>query len=98
MMSTNAAATSRPTKKLISAMVPDELTAPGMVAERQVVVQVRQALAERGDADRDEPACAGPRPPQAPRPGSRAAASPIRWRLLPSGAPPGGTGGRSPGG
>src|SRR4029453_13888155 len=30
-MRMNAAATSRPTKKLISAMVPDELTAPGVV-------------------------------------------------------------------
>src|SRR6202034_3905393 len=30
-ISTNAAATSTPTKKLISAIVPDELTAPGTV-------------------------------------------------------------------
>ncbi len=29
MMSVNAAATSMPTKKLISAIVPEELTAPG---------------------------------------------------------------------
>ena len=31
MIRMNAAATSRPTKKLISAIVPDELTAPGVV-------------------------------------------------------------------
>ena len=31
MISTNAAATSMPTRKLISAIVPEELTAPGMV-------------------------------------------------------------------
>ena len=31
MISTNAAATSMPTRKLISAMVPDELMAPGIV-------------------------------------------------------------------